>query len=111
MTQLSKLVQYAAQNANEHGWFVYWDERNKPLITNAKVLDIGTTLCLIHSEVSEALEAHRNDDFINFKEEIADVMIRCLHLCGDLNIDIHEEILKKMAINKHRSINHGKKNY
>jgi NTP pyrophosphatase (non-canonical NTP hydrolase) len=33
-------------------------------------------LCLIHSEVSEALEAHRKDDKENFAEEIADIIIR-----------------------------------
>lgn len=56
-------------------------------------------LALIHSEVSEALEADRIDDWDNFKEELADICIRTFSLCGHLGIDLEDEIIKKMLKN------------
>ena len=44
----------------------------------------------------------------NFKEEIADIFIRLGDLCGSLNINIEEEIIKKMKKNKERPYKHGK---
>lgn len=49
-----------------------WWEEERP---------IPELLCLIHSEVSEALEAYRNNDDVNFREELADVAIR-LFICA-----------------------------
>lgn len=65
-------------------------------------------LCLVHSEVSETLEAYRKEDRENFAEEIADTMIRLLDISGTLEIDIEQEILKKMEINENRPHKHGK---
>ena len=66
-------------------------------------------LCLVHSEVSEALEAYRKDDRANFAEEIADTIIRCLDITGTLGIDIEAEIQKKMERNRNREYRHGGK--
>ena len=76
----------------------FWDrERN-----------IGEALMLIVTELAEAMEAHRIQDQVNFKEEIADAFIRLLDLCGGLEIDIEEEISKKSHKNKNRPYKHGK---
>ncbi len=71
--------------------------------------NIPELLCLIHSEVSEALEAYRNDDDINFNEELADIVIRTFDVAAGLGIDIEKEILKKHEYNLTRPHQHGKK--
>jgi len=112
MKTLKELTEECTKNANNHGWFIFWGKIYN-LINDSKEnrkMSIGDTLCLCHSELSEALEAYRKDDKENFKEEIADEFIRLFHLCGDLNIDIETEIVKKMEVNKSRPKLHGKKN-
>ena len=59
-------------------------------------------LMLVITEISEATEAIRNNDFDNFKKEMADTFIRLLDICGAMSIDIELEIYKKMKINEHR---------
>lgn len=73
--------------------------------------ETGTVLALIHSEVSEALEADRKGDQENFEEELADVCIRIFDLCGSRGIDLEASIQKKMEKNKGRSYKHGGKAY
>lgn len=72
-------------------------------------LRIPAILALIHSELSEALEAFRHGDAANFREEIADVVIRTLDLTYGMNIDITKEVLKKCEKNKKRGWKHGGK--
>jgi NTP pyrophosphatase (non-canonical NTP hydrolase) len=70
---------------------------------------IPAICALIHSEVSEALEAFRKDDMENFAEEMADVAIRVLDCTAGLGIDLADEILKKLEKNKSRGYRHGGK--
>lgn len=97
--------------------------------------NIGEMLCLIHSEISEALEADRKKsyslfsdlNFLNsikkdadftseyensvkggFEEEMADIIIRVLDLCGYKNIDIEGHLKAKLRYNKLRGFKHGK---
>lgn len=65
-------------------------------------------LMLVVSEIGEAAEAVRIGDFENFKEEIADTIIRLLHITSVMNINIDKEIRKKLRINKQRKVLHGK---
>ena len=58
--------------------------------------NVGEMLCLIHSEVSEAMEGHRKrlpDDKLPhrpmFRVELIDAMIRILDLLGSQENDIH----------------------
>jgi NTP pyrophosphatase (non-canonical NTP hydrolase) len=101
-----------------------------------KEKNIGEMLCLIHSEVSEALEADRKDrysagtmmnvlnglvsdkDFVvaykkqvkgTFEEEMADIFIRVLDLCAFKGIDIEQHVKAKMRYNLSREKYHGKK--
>lgn len=74
-------------------------------------LYIPTKLALIHSEVSEALEADRVGDRENLQEEIADILIRTLHLARYLAMDIGEVVLRKIEYNRTRPIMHGNKRY
>lgn len=61
-------------------------------------------LDLISSETVEALMAVSNTAY--FYEEIADVLIVTLSICGKLGIDIDAEVQRKMSINKTRPWGH-----
>ena len=73
-----------------------------------KERNIGEALMLVVTELAEAMEAHRHQDQDNFREEIADTLIRLFDLCGGLGIDIQAEIAKKCEKNKLRPYKHGK---
>lgn len=66
-------------------------------------------LMLVVTEVSEAMEAYRNYDRINFAEEVADTIIRLFDICDAMGIDIEAEIKQKMAVNLERPYKHDKK--
>jgi len=86
--------------AKEKGWW----EKNR---------EIPELLCLIHSEISEALEGYRNNIPIGDKgwvgEELADAVIRIWDMCEAYNIDIVSEMNKKHQINLERPYRHGNK--
>jgi NTP pyrophosphatase (non-canonical NTP hydrolase) len=83
--------------AKEKGW---WDsERND-----------GELIALMHSELSEALEAMRQHaQMEDIAEELADCCIRIFDYCGARNIDLEKTLLKKIEFNKTRPYRHGKK--
>ena len=69
-------------------------------------VDVAEKIALIHSEISEAFEAYRHKNINGkdgFKEELGDVVQRILHLCGIFDVDIQNEILKKIGHNKDRA--------
>lgn len=65
------------------------------------VTDVPIEFCLTYGELAEAYEAYRKkqDDV---GEELADVVIYILGLCSILDIDLEEELLRKVEKNKHR---------
>ena len=65
-------------------------------------------LMLVVTEVAEAAEDVRHDNWEHFEEEIADTMIRLLDITGTLGIDIETAIAKKMTVNRGRPWRHGK---
>ena len=70
---------------------------------------VPAILALIHSEVSEALEAFRRDDRDNFGEELADILIRVLDCAPGLGVDLDAAVAKKLEVNKTRGFHHGGK--
>lgn len=70
---------------------------------------VPAILALIHSEVSEGLEAFRRDDCENFLEEMADVVIRVLDCVGGLTEDFDAVVSAKLERNKRRGFRHGGK--
>lgn len=82
--------------AKSKGW--YETERNIPEL-----------FCLLHSEISEALEAWRERNDPQVAEELADVAIRLFDTCEYLGIDLEKEISKKHKYNITRPYRHGNK--
>ncbi len=92
------------ETAKEKGW---WDcERN-----------LGEMIALMHSELSEALEAARHgnpqDDkipqFSALEAELADCIIRIMDLSAAKNLHVEEAIVAKMQFNNGRAFKHGGK--
>ena len=118
------------QLAIEKGWWPHIVVGDKVEAAH-KILDgsvaiptsvIIEKLCLIHAEVSEALEFLRYEKMSldkiqymggskpeGFSIELADVVIRILDLCCALDINIEEAIRVKHEYNKTRPYRHGNK--
>jgi NTP pyrophosphatase (non-canonical NTP hydrolase) len=72
--------------------------------------NVGEMLCLVHSEVSEAMEGYRKnlmDDHLPdrpmIEVELADTLIRILDIAGGLKLDLAGAIRDKVEYNKHRA--------
>lgn len=101
-----------------------WDEAQTRAHANARAKgwhdtprEDGTMIALMHSELSEALEAMRRGNpaskkipaFSHVEEELADVVIRIMDFAGLHGLDIGGAIEAKMAMNEGRSYRHGGK--
>ena len=97
MGQIKKLQKEVHRNAINKGW--YDQPRNA-----------GELISLMHSELSEGLEALRGpDNKNNLGEEMADTVIRIMDACEYWGIDLEKQILDKVEKNKLRPRKHGKK--
>ena len=71
--------------------------------------EIDTILLRIHSEVTEASEAARDNDRDHLGEELADIFIRLANCAEVMGIDLEAETEKKHMINLQRPVLHGRK--
>ncbi len=72
--------------------------------------NVPEMLCLIHSEISEAMEGHRKnrrDDHLTHRPmlevELADALIRIFDLAGGLGLDVPGALVEKLAYNARRA--------
>ena len=104
---LNGIVTVVHANAVAHG---FWGDEDD-------IHNIPEKLALIHSEISEALEAYRShspkDKHVpqhdNFSVELADAVIRIFDLAAYMNIDIGTVLMDKHNYNIERPYKHGKK--
>ena len=140
--RINEMVEQVHQTAREKGW---WNACAKRFLHATKVPYelveedvkklVPEKLCLIHSEISEALEDYRNDEMAivyenakgvrvkaplgeahdlgykpcGFPSELADAVIRIADLAGALGIDLEAAIVQKMSYNRQRPFRHGGK--
>lgn len=85
------------QQNREMGW---WD----------KPREMGTLLCLVHSEISEAMEGERKglmDDHLPHRSmlevELADAMIRIMDIAASRGLDLAGAIVEKVDYNRKRA--------
>ena len=99
MSTVKKFVDESHKIAREKGW---WEgQRND-----------GELIALMHSELSEALEAMRNHGSQeDIAEELADCCIRIFDYCGARGIDLQKAIGKKIKKNRTRPYKHGNKKF
>lgn len=107
MKSLREMATEVARLNMEKGW-------------RSKSRSFGEFVALLHSEVSEMLEAFRSwgrKDATATPEakpegigsEAADVLIRLLDMCEYYSVDLEWEFERKMAYNRTRGYRHGGK--
>ena len=68
------------------------------------------SIALIHSELSEALEAYREgESSARMAEELADTIIRICDTAEVFNLPLAKVLVEKMKINRKRPYKHGGK--
>ena len=109
MLTINKMVKVSHQIARNKGW---WP---------TKKFNFAEKLALIHSEISECLEEHRNSKasiYVNISNpskpegaliELADAVIRIGDLCGKMGWDLERAIMLKTRYNLSRPFRHGGK--
>lgn len=106
---------YSVNVAN--GW---WDDRNAFIEASPNVTPLVVIGCLglVHTEVSEAIEAVREHDPATWADaqnkdtlvrELAGTIVRCMDLAERFNLPLAEAIVEEIKANAERGYKHGGK--
>lgn len=106
VVEFQEMAAEVHQTTCENGW---WDEER----------DDGRLIALMHSELSEALEALRNGNptdehcpaFSNLEIELADLIIRVMDFGCARDLRLAAAVVAKDAFNKTRGHHHGGKKF
>lgn len=97
---INKLSEEIHESNVKAGWWTDLKTGQK------KERNVGELLCLVHSEISEAMEGHRKnlmDDKLPhrkmFEVELADALIRIFDIAGAHNLDLGGAISEKRSYN------------
>lgn len=90
------------------------DPGHQPRVVDTNAVLAKIALC--HTELSEAVEVVRDGRYVAYTKdgkpegvviELADAVIRIMHLCDLLGLDLEEAMEQKMAANEKREYRHG----
>jgi len=94
--EMKTIAALVHDNAVKRGW---WEDTRS----------VEELLCLVHSDILEALWAFWNHDDDNFKEALADIVIRVFDMAEGLGINIEDAVKSKHSVNIDRPYRHGGK--
>lgn len=102
-----RIAQHACHAlAKNSGWWSHLDGSPK----QPEEVNFAEKLCLIHSEVSEAMEGHRKnkmDEHLPHRKsaevELSDALIRIFDLAGFYGLDLAGAVVEKLAYNQERA--------
>lgn len=107
LTALDELIKECHSISVSKGW---WEPDE--MLTGDWRRDGPAKIALMHSELSEALEAMRVGSYIgkdSVTEELADTIIRIFDYAGAAGLLLADEILAKIERNRARPYRHGGK--
>ena len=108
------LTYFCHGQAKANGWWTDMatgqDMTSKGYPKIQPIKNVGELLCLVHSEISEAMEGHRKllpDDKLPHRSmlevELADAVIRIFDMAGGLGLDVAGAIAEKLSYNASRA--------
>ena len=101
---INAAMDIAHATATDAGWYID-PKTNEPVLRN-----FGEVVALMHSELSEALEAHRKDlmddklpDRSGIEVEFADCIIRIFDTARSMGLDLAGAVIEKNRYNRQRA--------